>query len=54
MYCECFAKGVKCGPHCGCTGCSNHESNADEIDNARLGILKRNPQAFKFKVKQSE
>lgn len=53
MYCECFAKGIKCGKECGCTDCSNVEDQSEEVEKARLAILKRNPQAFEIKVKES-
>ena len=53
MYCECFAKGATCGKECGCTDCSNVDDNSEEVDKARVGILKRNPQAFEIKVKET-
>ena len=43
MYCECFAKGFKCGKECGCIGCSNVDENSDQVEKARSDILKRNP-----------
>ena len=53
MYCECFAKGLKCGKKCGCTDCCNADENSDQVKKARTDILKRNPQAFEEKVKES-
>jgi protein lin-54 len=53
MYCECFAKGTKCGKECGCTDCSNVDENSEQVEKARLDILKRNPKAFVVKVKET-
>eukprot|EP00916_Digyalum_oweni_P006983 GHVL01011907.1.p1 GENE.GHVL01011907.1~~GHVL01011907.1.p1 ORF type:complete len:664 (+),score=140.06 GHVL01011907.1:247-2238(+) len=30
LYCECFASGVLCGPHCKCEGCGNGFENQPE------------------------
>lgn len=53
MYCECFAKGNKCGKECGCTDCSNLESHSELVEKSRKDILKRNPEAFVVKVKET-
>ena len=53
MYCECFARGGKCGKECGCTDCNNIEANTEMVEKARNDILKRNPQAFVAKIKET-
>ena len=50
LYCECFARGEYCGPHCHCGNCKNNCENesirADTISN----ILEKNPDAFRAKI----
>jgi hypothetical protein len=46
LYCECFAKGVHCGPECGCTCCNNLEQFTEVIEQSKFDILKRDPFAF--------
>lgn len=50
MYCECFAKGLICGPDCGCQDCCNNDDSEALIKNAKEEILARNPHAFDSKV----
>ena len=45
MYCECFARGKKCGG-CNCRGCLNTESNNSLVIRASLSVLRKNPLAF--------
>jgi hypothetical protein len=46
MYCECFSNELFCGPHCGCTECSNSKTHQGERNEALEEIVKRNPDAF--------
>ncbi|CAN8066443.1 unnamed protein product [Agarophyton chilense] len=50
LYCECFAKGRMCGPHCNCRNCRNNGKFPDEKRAAVEVILERNPTAFQPKV----
>ncbi|KAI0560420.1 CRC domain containing protein [Gracilaria domingensis] len=52
LYCECFAKGLTCGPHCNCRNCRNNGKFPDEKQAAVEVILERNPNAFQPKVKR--
>ena len=50
LYCECFAKGVNCGPECGCSNCHNKLGEEDAIEAAKADITKRDPEAFVKKL----
>ena len=50
LYCECFAKGVHCGPECSCSCCHNLEHFTEAIEHSKLEILKRDPYAFQSKI----
>lgn len=52
LYCECFAKGRICGPHCNCRNCRNNGQFPEEKKAAVESILERNPNAFQPKVKR--
>lgn len=52
LYCECFAKGRTCGPHCNCRNCRNNGQFPEEKQAAVESILERNPNAFQPKVKR--
>lgn len=54
LYCDCFARGEVCTKDCNCVNCLNTESNTEERQNAMMGILDRNPNAFKPKVDRTE
>lgn len=54
MYCECFAKGGKCGKECGCTDCSNINKHSEMVEKARADIMRRNPKAFASKKKETD
>mmetsp|Transcript_38847 Transcript_38847/g.99709 ORF Transcript_38847/g.99709 Transcript_38847/m.99709 type:complete len:460 (-) Transcript_38847:25-1404(-) len=51
-YCECFAAGRICGPHCKCTGCCNNESHHNLRQEAIDSTKSRNPNAFRSKIDQ--
>jgi len=51
LYCECFAKGIRCGDDCGCTSCCNTHDNLHLIEAAKKDIMKRDPRAFEVKKK---
>lgn len=50
LYCECFARGVHCGPECSCNCCCNLEEYTDLIEQSKFEILKRDPMAFRSKL----
>lgn len=50
LYCDCFAANEPCGPECNCCTCHNNEDHSDERNNAMMGVLERNPSAFKPKI----
>jgi hypothetical protein len=54
LYCDCFARGEVCTKDCNCVNCLNTENNTEERQNAMMGILDRNPNAFKPKVDRTE
>lgn len=51
LYCECFAKGLQCGPQCNCTGCHNNDQHRVLRDLVVQETLEKNPSAFKSKFK---
>jgi len=54
LYCDCFARGDVCCKECNCVNCLNTDNNDDDRKNAMMGILDRNPNAFKPKVDRTE
>lgn len=53
LYCECFAAGRYCDG-CNCVDCHNNEEHASARDEAVVGVLERNPNAFRPKVVEGE
>lgn len=52
MYCECFAAGRYCTELCECVGCENCAANETSLSRIRMGIRRRNPNAFTAKINQ--
>lgn len=50
LYCECFAAGGFCGPHCACVNCNNAPGHEQQIQQAKIQILARSPAAFEPKL----
>ena len=49
LYCECFASGRYCDG-CNCRDCHNNKDHEDIRQQAVVGVLERNPNAFRPKV----
>ena len=54
LYCECFANGGVCGPHCKCSDCHNSEELQDLRDLIVQETLEKNPLAFKPKYRSMD
>lgn len=50
LYCECFARGDYCGPHCHCSCCGNNQENESKRAETISRILEKNPDAFRAKI----
>ena len=53
LYCECFASGRYCDG-CNCRDCHNNKDHEEVRQQAVVGILERNPNAFRPKVSIDE
>lgn len=51
-YCECFASKFYCDD-CNCIACFNTPENQEDVKNAVIATLERNPKAFKEKISYS-
>lgn len=53
MYCECFTAGRYCTELCQCIGCENCATNEASLSRIRMGIRRRNPNAFTAKINKT-
>lgn len=53
LYCDCFSAGTTCGSSCKCQNCQNDDPNGAARALSMRNIVRRNPYAFKPKVRCS-
>ena len=49
MYCECFQKGIPCGPSCNCCDCKNGNGSHDREEKCRV-LTQKNKSVFNQKL----
>ena len=52
-YCECFRRGSYCKPTCNCQHCLNTPEHLDLVQQQKIQIRERDPQAFLPKISEN-